>query len=157
LNSQYVFGLNDLLKVPPPMKISRPSGGAKSITFQMKPARNQSVTSSGPSFIPAQPSASPERFESPSLERFKSPSPERFESTIPHPRRQHQHQRGKTSQKYSKPIFGDGTEEESRSSMRPSQVIYPQSTLRGYSTTRAAQLVHLVYIDNLATSNLILL
>src|ERR1700678_875274 len=139
------------------MKFSRPSGGAKSITLQMKPARNQSVTSSGPSFIPAQPSASPERFESSTPERFKLPSPERLESPIPHPRRQHRHQHAKTSQKYSKPIFGEGTEEEFRSSMRPSRVIYPQSTLRGYTTTRRAQLVHLVYIDNLATFNLILL
>ena len=67
-------------------------------------------------------------------------SQEPLEPPIPRPRQQ-QRQRGKTSQKYRKPIFGADAEEESRSSTRPSRVIYPQSTLRGFSTTRAAKLV----------------
>jgi hypothetical protein len=129
------FGLNVLLKVPPPMKFSRPSGGTRSVVFQMEPAAKNRVQNNRPSSSP-QP----------------SPSPEPFEPPMPHPR-QHLRQRGKTHQKYSKPIFGEGAEEEFRSNTRPRRVVYQQSTLRGFSTTRAAQLVNSFYIDNLATHN----
>jgi hypothetical protein len=74
-----------------------------------------------------------------------STSPELLEPTIHRPR-----QRGKTSQKYLKPIFGEDVEEESRSSTRPSRTVYPQSKLRGFSTQRAAQLVRFIYIDKSA-------
>lgn len=83
-------------------------------------------------------------------------SPEPFQpSPTPEPFQQYQHRR-RRGKNYSKPIFGEDAEEESRSSARPSRVIYRQSTLRGFAATRAAQLVHLIYIDNLAC-NLILL
>ena len=128
--SIHLFGLKVLLKVPPPRKFSQPSGGARPVAIQMKPAaKNQ-----GPS---NQPSASPEP--------FRPPRP------CPHP---HQCQGGKTSQKYSEPIFGEGAEE-SHSTKHPSQVVFWQSTLCGFKTTRAAQLVNLIYIDNLATCKLI--
>jgi hypothetical protein len=143
----------------------------------MKPAgkyRVQSVASPRPSFISAnQPSATPEPFQHHQHRRQRdtnqsSASPAPFQpyqrdtnqsSSSPEPFQPYQHrrQRGKTSQKYSKPIFGEDAEEEPRSSTRPSQAIYRQSTLRGFANTRAAQLVRLIYVDNLATCNLILL
>lgn len=128
------------LKVPPPRKFSRPSGGARSVTFQTKPAGR--VASPGPSSIAMnRPSATPEPFQPPHQYRRQrdTSSPETFQPY------QHRRRRGKSSQKYPKPIFGEDAEEESRSSTRPSQVIYPQSTLRGFATTRAAQLVCLIY------------
>jgi len=111
------FGPNAFLKVPPPRKFSRPSGGARLVVFQMKPAvKNQvhfatpSSTSPGPSSIPMnQPSASPE------------PLP--AEPSMPCPR-QYRRQCGKTFQKGSKSTFGEDAEEESRSSRRSSRVIY---------------------------------
>jgi hypothetical protein len=180
------FGLNFLLKVPPPRrKYSRPPGGATSIIISMEqPSHTQPYRS--PSPFQLSPSPSPfQQVHSPSpFQQVRSPSPfqeddgmnfarqvsgwgsaaihvepvarnrsqsvastaspEPFEPTKPHSRH-----RGKTSQKYPKPIFGEGAEE-SRSSTRPSRVIHRQSTLRGFSTTRAAQLVRFIYINNLA-------
>lgn len=135
-----MFVWPDVLKVPPPRKFSRPSGGASSVAFQMEPARNRvhSVASPEPSSISTkQPSASPKHLQLP----------------IPRPQ-QYQRQRGKNFQRYSTPIFGEDAEEDSRSSKRPSRVIYRKSTLRGFSTMRAGQLVHLIYIDKLTTCNL---
>ena len=66
-------------------------------------------------------------------------SPEPIE--LPLPRHQHHRQHSK---RYSTPLFEDA--EEARSRTRPSRNIFPQSTLRGFSTTRAAQLVRLDYI-----------
>jgi hypothetical protein len=158
------------LKVPPPRKFSRPSGGARSVTFQTKPAGR--VASPGPSSIATnRPSATPEPFQPPHQYRRQhdTSSPEPFQPPHQYRRQhdtsspetfqpyQHRRRRGKSSQKYPKPIFGEDTEEESRSSTRPSHVIYRQSTLRGFATTRAAQLVYLIYIDNLATCNRIFL
>jgi hypothetical protein len=157
------------------MKFSRPSGGAKSITLQMEPARNQSVTSSGPSFIPAQPSASPERFKSSTPERFKSPSPERFKSSHPPQNASSHPPQNAWSHPYL--ILDDSI---GINMARPLRNILNQSSKRAQKknlaavcgpvgssthsqpfvaihTTRRAQLVHLVYIDNLATFNLILL
>lgn len=100
------FGLNALLKVPPPRKFSRPVGGAGSVAIHMESVpknRFQSVDSTA-----------------------SSPEP-----TIPRLHRQ----------EYPKPIFGKVAEKESRSSTRPSRAIHRQSTLRGFSKKRAAQLV----------------
>jgi hypothetical protein len=124
------FGLNALLKVPPPRTFPRPVGGARSVTIH-------TVSSSEP--LPRLPTEPVSRNRSQSVASTASSSPEP-PSRLPH--------RGKTSQKYLTP-FGNNAEE-SRSSMRPSRVIYRQSTLRGFSTVRAAQLVRFIYIDNLA-------
>ena len=70
-------------------------------------------------------SASPEPFED-------SFSPEPSDPPMPYPR-----QRSMTFQKDPKPNFGEG-----RSATRPSRAIYRQSILRGFTTIRAAQLVH---------------
>ena len=118
-------------KVPPPRKYFRPSGGATSVAISVN-----------------QPSPSPEHYQ-------PSPSPSPFQLSTTRPR-QHQRKLGKTVQKYSKPIFGEGAEEDFRSSTRPGRTIYPQSPLRGFSTTRAKQLVHLIYIDKLATKIILL-
>ena len=120
------FGLNFLLKVPPPRrKYSRPPGGATSVIISMEePSHTQPY--------------------------YRSPSPFQPSKNCP---RQYQPKLGKTAvQKGSKPVFGDDAEEDSRRSTKPSRrTIYPQSTLRGFSAIRAKQLVHLIYIDKLAT------
>jgi hypothetical protein len=104
------------LKVPPPRKFHRPVGGSGSVALHVEPAAHKGSR------------------------RAATASPE---PNIPRPRpRQQQRRRGKTSQKS---IFGEGVEEECRSSTPQSSNIYPQSILRGFSTTKAAQLVRLIY------------
>ena len=166
------------LKVPPPRSFSRPAGGARSVAIHMEPVANlhrPSIENTESSYLIGERNVEGERSERKDSEEddgmnfarqvsgwgsaaihvepvarnrsqsvASTASPEPFEPTKPHSRH-----RGKTSQKYPKPIFGEGAEE-SRSSTRPSRVIHRQSTLRGFSTMRAAQLVHFIYINNLA-------
>ena len=153
--SLHSFGLNFLLKVPPPRrKYSRPPGGATSVIISMEEPSHTQPYYRSPS--PFQQVRSPSSFQqvrfpqpSPSPSPFQpSPSPSPFQPSKNRPR-QYQPKLGK---KDSKPVFGDDAEEDSRRSTKPSRrTIYPQSTLRGFSAIRAKQLVHLIYIDKLAT------
>ena len=133
MNSQFLiclFGLNVLLKVPPPRKFPGPPGGAGSVVIRMQPKeKNQVHFADSASPVPS------------SISTHQPPASSKpLPVTVPvsNPR-----QRGKAFRKGHQPIFGEGTEE-SRSNKRPaSQNIFPQSTLRGFTTLRAAQLVRL--------------
>ena len=168
--SLHSFGLKFLLKVlPPRRKYSQPPGGATSVIILMEqPSHTQPYRSPSPfqqvcSPSPFQQVCSPSSFQqvhSPSSfqqvhspSSFQpSPSPSPFQPSKTHPC-QYQPKLGKTTvRENSKPVFGDNAEEDSHSSTKPSrQTIYPQSNLRGFSAIRAKQLVHLIYIDKLAT------
>lgn len=131
------------MKVPPPRKFPRTRGGATPVNIHTKPRANnrirfadpvsasqesssfpadQPTAALGPSSVPEQPSASQEDMTSASNPR--------------------QRQRGKASQRGTRPIFGVGAEE-SRSSRPADRRIYPQSELRGFTTLRRMRLVRL--------------
>ena len=172
------FSLNACFsKVPPPRNFSRPAGGARSVAIHMEPVANlrrPSVENAESSYLMGKRNVEGERSERKDsgedgmnfsrqvsgwgsaathvepVARNRSQSVASFASSEPfEPTKPHSHHRGKTSQKYRKPIFGEGAEE-TRSSTRPSHVIHRQSTLHGFSTMRAAELVCFIYINNLA-------
>ena len=129
------------LKVPPPRKFSRPTGGARSAVIHLEPLaryRSQSIAYSASS------TKEDDQMNEGSVRnqsRSAASSPDPLDPNIP---RQY-------GQKYRKPVFGKGAEKECRSSTRPSRrTIYPQSVLRGFSIIRGEQLVRFIYIDNLA-------
>src|ERR1700735_1974087 len=96
------FGLNFLLKVPPPRrKYSRPPGGATSVIISMEEPSHTQPYYRSPS--PFQQVRSPSPFQ-------PSPSPSPFQPSKNCPR-QYQPKLGKTAvQKGSKPVFGDDAE-----------------------------------------------
>lgn len=130
--------LNALLKVPPPKKFSRPTGGAGSVAIHLKPLARNSIVSSPDPYISGPRSDMTEKDDHVSVRSARNRSQSTASSPEPLDQR---------AQKYRKPVFGEGVKEESRSSTRPSRrAIYRQSTLRGFSTQRAQQLVGFIFI-----------
>ena len=136
------MSLNALLKVPPPRKFSRPTGGAGSVAIHLEPLARNSIVSSPDPYISRARSDKTEEDDHISVRSARGRSQSAAFSPEPLDQR---------AQKCRKPVFGEGVKEESRSSTRPSRrAFYRQSTLRGFSTQRAQQLVDFIYIDNLA-------